>query len=120
MQVALVSQEPVLFADTIFANIAFGCEEVPTQEQVRVQYSLPVGPVNWQIALRCCTAPHSVGSFWVICGCLWVLSPRANKAQAALGVAHMVDGAKLLRLVLFIYPRKALYYISLLLSVVYL
>ncbi|GAB4815223.1 hypothetical protein N2152v2_002269 [Parachlorella kessleri] len=33
-QVALVSQEPVLFADTIFANIAFGCEEVPTQEQV--------------------------------------------------------------------------------------
>lgn len=29
-----MSQEPVLFADSIFANIAFGCEEQPTLQQV--------------------------------------------------------------------------------------
>lgn len=33
-QVALVSQEPVLFADSIFANIAFGLAETPSMAQV--------------------------------------------------------------------------------------
>lgn len=41
VQVALVSQEPVLFAESIFSNIAFGCSEVPSMEQV--QWQVPNG-----------------------------------------------------------------------------
>ena len=79
LQVALVSQEPVLFADTIFANIAFGCEEVPTQEQVRPGRSLVPGaaksnlpcvaseqlqPAGLLVVFSSCSS----GLSWHVCG----------------------------------------------------
>ena len=57
-QIALVRQEPVLFAESIFDNIAFGCATPPTMAQARR------APAPWHIRrarpIRPCPPPPGV------------------------------------------------------------